>query len=509
MSGETVVGGAGLGTGFNWGATNFFLSLCMSFNDGEGEAVAKVSSAAGTYSLLSLYAHANAGVITARTRVNAANGNGVVATTSTGTGWFTDVSNSDTVADGDKVCLNISSTGNPTEFGAVVAQFVGSVHPVFYLGRGAASSGNNGGNYFVNANGGSIDGTEAGAQVKWTGGGTISHITTFEINGFQTFKSRVAGATGNLSVIGAPSTWAEDAVHSDTVTAGQGVCMFVGATSTERTYHEGMRYTCDNGSVSQELIATTATTGNINTTTYINPCAGGGNGGVEVDNQLKMPFAIKSQTLQIYEYAAGGNTTARLRVNGANGNQVISSSGTGRFTDVSNTDSLLAGDKISVQLTPASASNIAFVALSLVPGSSTETSTGVLSFGGLSFVASASDAYVTGDLAFSGLAFAASTHRIEGSSGDLAFAGVSFAGSASDAYTTGGLAFGGLGFLAGTTRHETGAGVLAFKGISYVGHVAGVETGAGVMAFGPFAIVATAFDLGAGAGAQQFWTFGA
>lgn len=471
MAGRSLVGG-GWPEGFNWGATGaVFSSLCGGIQDGEPESVSKLSSAAGTYSNLAMYAHANAAVITARFRKNAANGNQIVATSSGGTGWFTDVTNSDACADGDKVCTSMSATGNPTEPGLVVMQFdATSGFTTWYQGRGASSSGNNGGNYYSGATGGSLDGTYQGASTKMTTGGTLSHITTWETNGFQTFKSVINGSIGNLSVLGAASTWTEDAVNSDTFSAGDLICYHTAATSTERTYHEGMRFVTS-GNGCQEFQGYAGVGGNWNGAGFASIMGSDPPGRGEADAQIKIPFgSMKMQSARFYQYAVGtGPASFQSRVNGANGTMTgsLSSGATGLVTDVTNSDPISAGDKycIGISLFSGGAANVAWVGVSMVPGSSTETSTGAMQFGPVTMAGAAHDPShtATGAMAFGPVAMNGAGRLAENTTGKLSFGPVKMAGAV------------GLS--------PPGRGALDFGPIS-IGAFSGVEQSKGRLAFG-------------------------
>jgi uncharacterized phage protein (TIGR02218 family) len=473
MSGLSIVGGA-FYSGFNWGATGrVYVALCLSVNDGEDEAHSKVASAAGTYSRLSLNATNQNGVITGHFRKNGADGNGVVATTSSGTGWFTDVTNSDALADGDFTAISMSASGSFTELAQMIAQFSAtSGNATWYFGRGSSSSGNNGGNYYCSMQGGSPDGTSAGGGVKMTHGGTVSHGTTWQTNGFQTFTDVINASNGAISVVGVAGTWVQDAIHSDTFSGGDVVGMHTGATGTERTYNEGLR--CVTSTDFQEFQGYAGDNGNWNATGYASLIGGDPNGRVEAAAQIKMPFGgMKLQSWRFYQYAVGtGPFTFKSRVNGSTGNASVSASSgsTGLFTDVTNSDSVSQGDLVCGQgsLPSGGAANVGWVGASMVPGSSTETSTGVLAYGPLAFNAKTYEPGA-GLLSYSGLAFTAHT-RSEDARGAMAFGALAMAGAATvpqHLTSTGVLAFGGLVFQ-GTSGIEISASTFAFSGISFV-----------------------------------------
>lgn len=71
----------------------------------------------------------------------------------------------------------------------------------------------------------------------------------------------------------------------------------------------------------------------------------------ESEAQLKAPVAGTWSNLRLYVTAARATaTTVRSRKNAANGNQLLSITGTGAFEDTSNSDTVAVGDNLSVSL---------------------------------------------------------------------------------------------------------------------------------------------------------------
>ena len=90
----------------------------------------------------------------------------------------------------------------------------------------------------------------------------------------------------------------------------------------------------------------------------------------ESEAQLKAPVAGTWSHLRLYVTAARATTTTiRSRKNSANGNQLLSITGTGAFEDTSNSDTVAAGDNLSVSLVTGSGADT----LTFVNASSTYT----------------------------------------------------------------------------------------------------------------------------------------
>lgn len=70
-----------------------------------------------------------------------------------------------------------------------------------------------------------------------------------------------------------------------------------------------------------------------------------------VQTQFKHSCTLKNFRIRVTVDSRTGNTTHRIRVNGANGNQSLTTSATGVFEDVTNTDTIVNGDKICFSTT--------------------------------------------------------------------------------------------------------------------------------------------------------------
>jgi hypothetical protein len=82
-----------------------------------------------------------------------------------------------------------------------------------------------------------------------------------------------------------------------------------------------------------------------------------GRGLTEADFQFKSPAGTYDNLgLAVYYQTGGGTRTHRFRINGANGNQVISATGTGWYEDATNSDSVSEGDLVNIMRTVPDAS---------------------------------------------------------------------------------------------------------------------------------------------------------
>jgi len=95
------------------------------------------------------------------------------------------------------------------------------------------------------------------------------------------------------------------------------------ATTASATYYHGISGSCHNG----------------NTTTE-----------ADTQFQFKKSCTLKNWRVRVLTDGRTGSTTYRLRKNGANAAQSISTSATGLFEDTTNTDSIVADDKVNVQV---------------------------------------------------------------------------------------------------------------------------------------------------------------
>lgn len=103
-------------------------------------------------------------------------------------------------------------------------------------------------------------------------------------------------------------------------------------------------------------------------------------GAETTEANAQIPFSVAGTFSRLYVRVAANSitatTTRRLRVNGANGNNVVSigSSATGEFTDASNADVILADDDVNYQIvTGATGTTIEISIASIIFGATTNT----------------------------------------------------------------------------------------------------------------------------------------
>lgn len=228
--------------------------------------------------------------------------------------------------------------------------------------------------------------SEALSQSRLRAAGTISNlwfrISSNSCSAASTFKSRIAGANGNISISVNASTSGtfEDASNTDVIaadalvdfdfTAGAGTGSFL-----LRSY--AFVFNADSNTVFR-----TGNTGvglnGASFTGYFN-LIGGGATATTVENETQQEVPAAGTLKNMFVYVSGNarttTTTIKTRVNGADGNVTVSivAAATGIFEDTSNTDTISAGDEINGKYTTGTGTEVitvAFVAVSL------ETTTG-------------------------------------------------------------------------------------------------------------------------------------
>lgn len=219
--------------------------------------------------------------------------------------------------------------------------------------------------YVIAANTGWIvDTVEAENQVTYETAGTLSnlyiYVNTVSGTGTRTLRTRVNNANGGQSLTFTGTGEFEDTSGTDSISVGdevnyslnQPAANTCGVTAfrthwlptTDRVvsmrYHAKGPVTYNVASVTRytniagALLSTGASESN-----YITPVYGS--------------MTLKNMFLYVTSNARTNNTTYRVRVNSANGNQniVVGSGGTGIYEDTSNTDSVVSGDTINYSST--------------------------------------------------------------------------------------------------------------------------------------------------------------
>ena len=205
--------------------------------------------------------------------------------------------------------------------------------------------------------------TEADSNVVWACAGTLSKLRCFvsaNTSGLATLTLRKNGADGNQTIsIGAGVTGVlEDAVNTDTVDTDDVVCLHSIRTVASVTLSTIGIVFEPTASISYLRHATRSLTQAINLTRFIGLSQQSSTGSAtEGPTQL---IAQANATLKDLYAIVNSNTndatsTLISRKNGSNGNLTISvpATTTGTFSDVSNSDSLVATDLVNLQLTTA------------------------------------------------------------------------------------------------------------------------------------------------------------
>lgn len=180
--------------------------------------------------------------------------------------------------------------------------------------------------------------------------------------GTSIVRSRINGADGSQSVsFGAGVTGDfQDTVNSDSLTAGDLVASqeITGGTSGSVTLRV-ISYSLNDTVGERNIIGSGSQpdlSGIAPSTTVYNPIVGRqiANNATESTTQYRIRAAITFSNLRVFVPTnTTEDPTIQLRINGANGNQslAIPTDATGDFEDVTNTDILVSGDLVNLQIT--------------------------------------------------------------------------------------------------------------------------------------------------------------
>lgn len=212
---------------------------------------------AGTISRFQLYVGSNARAVTDtfRVNINGTNGNGVLSVTSGATGLFEDTTNTDAVADGDLVCVQVvtgvsASSISLNRIGAAITSAAGTKSDLFFhlstngLARAASATVH----YLPIAgqtNSAAIT-TESQAQMSHGFVGAITKLRIYlSANTYAadaTLRLRKNGVDGNntVTLTAGLTGWFEDATSSDDFDHDDLIALsVVGGTSGSITVHGG------------------------------------------------------------------------------------------------------------------------------------------------------------------------------------------------------------------------------------------------------------------------------
>ena len=308
---------------------------------------------------------------TVRIRINGANGNQVVSVAGLATGHFEDTTNSDSVTAGDKISLSCvtGATGTTFKVSNVSFNSAAASNTVRILGCNPVSGLNTDSvtRYIPIAGNPTPSATEsADLKFNFKNACTLKHlqvnVQANSRNGTTTFRLRKNGADGNqtVSVSALATGWFEDTSNTDSISVnddvnfsattvtGGGNCVPQSITVAVETTDDSTQFVvCADPSSPVPIIAGATKVGGL--------------GGIlpNSTNELAQQHTVGDQgrfsKLQVYVSSNGvtATSTLRLRINGANGNSVvsISASSTGLFEDTSNTDFAEPDDLINYQIT--------------------------------------------------------------------------------------------------------------------------------------------------------------
>jgi hypothetical protein len=361
--------GTGSGTSgitFSFNQTRYFLA---DNNATTTEANAALPlPAAGVLSKLDVYVSANSIATTAttvRNRIATANGAQSVSIAAGATGWFQDMSNTDTVSAGNLFTYQIVTPNTSGTITLMTATnlFAATTNTISEFWTALFSTTLNSATRFVLVKGSNtFNATEALVQVKSGTGGTLKRLMALvSTNGRSTavtIRSRVNTANGaqSASITAATTGLFQDASNTDTIVATD-LFNLSFTTSTG-----GGTLQCESMGVALEatdgsgMLVSSGVTGALGTTVTRHIALGGhfGTSATETDAQLYAQGSLTLSLLSAYLLTNTVSATSTLtsRINAGAGNQSVSitASTTGRFEDAVNSDSVIDTDLINTRL---------------------------------------------------------------------------------------------------------------------------------------------------------------
>ncbi|GAH77518.1 unnamed protein product, partial [marine sediment metagenome] len=186
-------------------------------------------------------------------------------------------------------------------------------------------------------------------------------VTQNDSGADATMRSRINGASGNQTITIPLATTGvfEDNVNSDNIVNNDLVNWWLNVPPGEDTVYISVVSSFLTAVANVTIIQATITLEyqNFGLTQYSTVLGGFELAAAEIDAQLLLRQASTLSNLRAYcsINTLDGASTLRLRINGANGNQVlnIGAGTTGDFEDIVNTDAVVSGDRIAHCLTTA------------------------------------------------------------------------------------------------------------------------------------------------------------
>jgi hypothetical protein len=373
-------------TGLTTASTSYFFKMGMGSCNSTITTEAQqqtIERFGGTYSRMGIHITANSRLTagTLRSRKNNANGNQSASIVASTTGRFEDASNTDTVAAADT-------------FGAAMTNGTGSaalsVNHVYcaYSATGAHRS-------HINVEGTSTFPAAASASTLYRtqpmgamsaamatsdtniwvpnrAGGSLTNFSVFASANTATTDStagvRLNATTAGNNVVTIPLGTTgefEDTTHSDAITNSTNYAFYV-LRSTGTGSITIRRMSCvftgtgNYSDVGSALCSSLARS--LNGTNYSRILGHLTLDTTESNMQVRMPFDGRASNLRVHSSTVNSITTIKLRKNGVDGNQAVSSpsSGSGVYEDTTSHDDFVDTDLLSLSWTSASASSSNF-----------------------------------------------------------------------------------------------------------------------------------------------------
>lgn len=334
---------------------------------------------------------------TVRTRINAANGSVLISIGSSATGVFEDVSNTDTITAGDKLDYRIitGGTGTSITIKNIISSYAATTNSYQRLTVTTSAFSTASVSRFQYIAGRSdVNATETNRDYLIKTAGTLKHLMSYistnaRASSATTIDIRINAASGTqtFSVPASTTGFFEDSTNTDAVavddlinyrvTTGAGTGNFTCATISVALETTNSKFALPTHHDAATTTLTTtikyATLGNSPGYLYT----------TESDAQAKIKFGFTASFLSINlsTFTGGDTITFRLRINGADGNSVISATGSGEWTDTTHTDTIAVDDLVNYSgITSTSTSAITFAS---IHGETAASGSSIKTFDGL------------------------------------------------------------------------------------------------------------------------------
>ena len=298
------------------------------------------------------------------TRKNGADTSQVASITASTTGTYTDLTNTVSLTAGDTASYKLivgSTAGNFNAPSITVNRESTGQAANFWSSTGSISTTTASVTRYWNLAGaiGTAQTTESSAQAYAPAAGTISNLRVYVTAArlmATTFKSRVAGADGTMSVSITGTGAFEDTTNSDTVSAGSLICA---ATVTDIGVDTltisciSIKYTPSTAGVTAISAGATSTTLAAASTRYYNVLGNFVGATTENTAQQIAPFGGTAAYLCSTVTANASTTTSTIVLRKAGADTAvtytIAGAATGSFVDTTNSVSVSAGDLLSIK----------------------------------------------------------------------------------------------------------------------------------------------------------------